>query len=396
LFALTMSAGVARADVQTIDGVDAPIVRVNVQQGNVTVRTWDRPSVAIDADPSLQVIRRNTRQGEPSLSLPIPAFPENASDPAAQLPPENFVVSVPPGDHETVVVRDPPNSGPLGPTPVVITVPNNSVYVFARTGNGTLDVHDYRAGTFVGFVGRGRMVLSNVGGTAFAQTARGPTIVTDSSFDRFRGRSLTGNMTFERCDVRQIEATSIDGSIVYDGGSFQPGLARFESTRGNIAIGATDAVELGGHAFGAGHVYTDFQRPAHVDERAGETNATIDGGGPVVTAMTQKGNVYFYDGSLRARDGLPAPWQEPLGTLQRPGIARKRENVEPSEPPAFRRFPDYRENAPRGDRGRDGVYAPPPAPAFVPRQVRYVRQQHVPRQMERAAGRPSPRQRGRK
>jgi hypothetical protein len=49
------------------------------------------------------------------------------------------------------------------PTPVTITVPSDSAFVFARTGNGTLDVHDYRGGTFVGFVGRGRMQLDERG-----------------------------------------------------------------------------------------------------------------------------------------------------------------------------------------------------------------------------------------
>jgi len=188
------------------------------------------------------------------------------------------------------------------------------------------------------------MQLTNLGGTAFAQTARGPTIVSDSSFDRFRGRSLTGNLTFERCDVRQIEATTIDGSIVYDGGSFEPGLARFESTRGNVAVGATNDVQLGGHAAFDGHVYTSFARPARIDDRFGETSATLGAGGPVVTAMTEKGNVFFYDGSLRGRRQLPPAWKVPLGTLQRPGISRTHSSAPANEPPIFRRrFPDFRE-----------------------------------------------------
>jgi hypothetical protein len=113
-------------------------------------------------------------------------------------------------------------------------------------------------------------------------------IVTNSSFERVRARSLTGNMTFEHCNVRQIEATSVNGSIVYDGGSFQPGSRGFESTRGDVAVGANGPAELGGHADGSGRVYTNFQGPAHVDGRDGEASATVDGGGPVVTATSAK------------------------------------------------------------------------------------------------------------
>ena len=42
----------ARADEQTIDANPGAIVRVNLREGDVTVRTWNRPQIAIDGDPS--------------------------------------------------------------------------------------------------------------------------------------------------------------------------------------------------------------------------------------------------------------------------------------------------------------------------------------------------------
>jgi hypothetical protein len=349
LLVLVATAGVARADVQTIDGVNMPIVRVNVQQGNVTVRTWDRPTVQIDADPSLQIIRRSTTQSGAPYPVPIPDIDESSLEGEAELPAESFVATLPSGQHDAIIIRDGPGSKMFGPTPVTVTIPNNTAFVFARTGNGILDVRDYRAGTFVGFVGRGRMQLSNIGGTVFAQTARGPMIVTDSTFDRFRGRSLFGNVTFERCDARQIETTTIFGSIVYDRGSFEPGLARFEAQRGDIAIGSDGPVQLGGHAAGDGRIYTSFQHAVRIDGRDNDTNATVGGGGPVVTAMTQGGNVFFYDGSLRARQQLPPQWRAPIGALQRPGIAIRHEGAPPTNaPPIVRqRIPDYRQSPPQ-------------------------------------------------
>lgn len=374
LAGILLTTGSARADVQTIDGTDAPIVRVNVKQGDVTIRTWDRSSVQIDADPSLEVVRRTVGPAGEPYSIPIPSTEQQSAQGPVSLPAESFVVApIPQGPREAIVVRDPVGTGALGPpTPVTITVPNNTVFILARTGNGTLDVRDYHSGTFVGFVGRGRMQLDNVGGTVFAQTGRAAMVVTNSSFERVRARSLFGNMTFEHCDVRQIEATSINGSIVYDGGTFQSGLAHFESTRGNVAIGTNGAVQLGGHAAGEGRVYTNFQHPVRVDGHDGEANAFVDGGGPVVTATSERGNVYFYDGSLRSRSQLPAQWQEPLGTLQRPAVPLRREAGTTVDVPALfrQRFP---QQYPPRVQPTKMKSAPGPRPRHVFRAFRYQR-----------------------
>jgi hypothetical protein len=360
LLALLAVPVAARAEVQTLDGTVAPIVRVNIKNGDVTIRTWDRESVSIEADPALEVLRRTAPIGNQLSSIPIPAAVQASAEGAAELPPESFVPgNVPPGPRESIVVRDPAFGvgAPAGPTPVTITIPADSAFVFARTGNGTLDVHDYRAGTFVGFVGRGRMQLDDVGGTVFAQTGRAPMIVTNSSFERLRARSLFGNMTFERCSARQIEATSIDGSIVYDGGSFEPGLAHFESTRGDVAIGANGPVQFGGHAAGSGRVFTNFVRPAQIDGHGTEATALVDGGGPVVTATSANGNVFFYDGTLRTRQQLSGEWQAPLGALQRPALpAPRHEPGSPANgnvPALFReRFPQQYGPRPRPTKAR--------------------------------------------
>jgi hypothetical protein len=141
---------------------------------------------------------------------------------------------------------------------------------------------------------------------------------------------------------------------VYDGGSFQPGLAHFESTRGDVAVGASGGVQLGGHTAGEGRVYTNFQHPANVEGHNGEASATIGGGGPVVTATSQTGNVYFYDGSLRTRQNLPAQWQSPVAALRAPAVQLRHEPGGPTTnvPVIFReRFPQYRPRA-RFPKGR--------------------------------------------
>lgn len=310
----------ARADVVTLDGLAAPIVRIAIRAGNVTVRTWNRPSVSVEGDPSLSIVRRTMHQAADENTVLIPhagqpiGAPEN--DRVASLPAESFVVStIPAGTHEAVIVRSGTDT-PRGP--VIVTVPNDAVFVFAAARNGNLDVHDLRRGTFVGFTGRGRLALENVGGTVFAQTGRGALTIADSSLDRLRARSLFGNIVFERCRVRQIEVTSVAGSIVYDDGSFDPGLAHFESVRGDVAIGTQTPAQLGGHVTNDGHVFTNFARGVRVSGNGVDAQAIVGSGGPVVTATTQSGNVYLYDGTIRSRGRLAPAWHLPIATIDRP------------------------------------------------------------------------------
>jgi hypothetical protein len=312
--------GTAAAQITNLDALDAPIVRVNIRQGDVTIRTWDKPTVSVDGDPSLSVERRSTVQSGLPYSVPVAMAQGQSADGPVTLPAESFVVSsVPAGPREVVFVRNSPDSLPGGPpTPVTVTIPNNSVFVFAHTNNGTLDVRDYRGGTLFATAARGRVVLGGVGGAVFAQSPHGPVIVTDSTVDRIRARSLTGNLTFERCHARQVEATSVNGSVVYDNGSFEAGLARFESTRGDVAIGTSGGAQIGAHATDSGHVYTSFDHSAHVDAHGGDTNAVVGGGGPVVTANSQAGNVFLYDGALRSHPNLPPEWASPTSALQHP------------------------------------------------------------------------------
>ena len=339
---------VARADVQVVEGTMAPIVRINIREGAVVVRTWDREAISIDGDPSLSIERRTAQESGQDVAIAMPLM--TAPDADASLPPESFVTApIPAGPRQVVVIKSRPHT-PRGP--VVVTIPSDTAFVYARAAGGSLDVSDYRSGTLVALTRNGRMLLSNVGGTVFAQSLHGAVVARNSSFDRVRARSLFGNVTFERCTVRQIEATTVAGSIVYDGGSFAPGLARFESTRGNVAIGASGNVQYGAHASGDGRVYTNFVGRAQIDARGGATNAVVGEGGPVVTATTQGGSVFLYDGSLRGRAQLPPEWQPAVETLQRPAL-RPLETPRPQTilrrqryvpPPAFRRFERYPRN----------------------------------------------------
>ena len=338
-----------RAETTTLEAVAAPIVRINVPGGDVTIRTWQRNTVAVDGAATLVVQRRLVHVAAEQLPLFIPGA-GRTPDGRAQLPAESFVVaSIPSGPREQIVIRMPLGSAPGGAAPLTVTVPADAVFVSARTGTGNLEVDDYRGGTFVGVTTRGRLALSNFAGTAFVQTGRGPLHIGDSAFDRLRARTVAGTMVFERCHVREIEATSVSGSLVFDAGAFEPGLARFESARGQIAVGTSNGVIFAGHA-GGGKVFTNFERVARTETHDGGTTAFVAGGGPLVTATTQAASVFFYDGSLRARAaGLSSPWQGPLGTLSHPALPPERSI--PAKP-ARRRSPFGRRAEKRAGQSR--------------------------------------------
>jgi hypothetical protein len=116
---------------------------------------------------------------------------------------------------------------------------------------------------------------------------------------------------------------------VYDRGSFNPGLARFETQNGNIALGVTGAAQLIGRSQD-GHVYTMFDRrsASSVEQRGdGEATATVGGGGPLVNAISGRGNVFLYEGSLANRHPSSPEWRQLhqlFNAHRRPANAPKR------------------------------------------------------------------------
>ena len=205
----------------------------------------------------------------------------------------------------------------------------------------------------------GPLVLRNIAGDAFVQNLRGPIYIGDSSFDRLRTRTGVQNTIFQRCNVRQIEASSIRGSIYYDDGTFQPGLARFETVSGHVALGVNGGANIGVKG-SPGQIYQSFDRPATVNDRNGEATASIGGGGPVVNVVTQQGRVYLYDGAMSEKRALPPPWEPVRAPLQR--VEQELRAAVPTN--AARRWPHQQEAPPFRRRQRTGAREPSlPGPA---------------------------------
>jgi hypothetical protein len=325
----------AQAAVSSFDVGDQAIVRIFVKgrDNDVTVRTWDRQTVQVESDdPTAPVVeRRVVDVGSPAFPLSATIGPfawvqhsEGQIVAQGMFPPEDFpYAQLHPGNHDSVRILDDEGSH------LLVTVPASTGILWVQVGAGTTVIDGYRGANLFLVQNNGRVRMHNVSTTAFAQMAYGLLRVGDSAFDRIRVRDNAGAVMFEGVHAKQIEASTISGNIVYDGGSFDPGLARFESASGDIALGTVGAAQVIGRS-GDGHVFTQFDRRTNVDQRSdGEAIANVNGGGPLVNAISNHGNVYLYDGSLRGRRSLAPEWQP----LMRLFILRRRVQARRTEPP---------------------------------------------------------------
>jgi hypothetical protein len=322
--------GPARAAAQSGSSVTlpvsgSPVVRVQLRAGTLIVRTWNQSQVQVSSGDAVEAHHFDSGAVDRALAGgDIPIFSTAILSPQGPLilPAEDFPLPGVGTGHDGVVVR-----ASDSPATVTVTIPNGTALLWAAVGRGELQVHDYRGGAFIARVRVGRITMQNVAGDGYVEAARGPIAISDSALTRVRARTAMGNILFENCTARQIEVSSILGSIAYDNGTFAPGLARFESQRGNVAIGiAGGSLQIGAHTAG-GHIFEQLAN-ARISGNDSDAQALLGSGGPVVTASSGSGNVYLYSGAFKQRR-LPQAWR-PVGRIIKP------------QPPLQQKFPHHR------------------------------------------------------
>lgn len=306
-------------------------------KGEITVKGWDRPVVSLESDDdSMQVTRRQVAFGTPqeplTASIPLQTIKirdANGNTTDGTLPPEDFPYArMRSGLHDDI--RIVAGAG----AHVTVLVPQTTAILDIRFGvggrlQGRIAVSDYHGGTLFALAGGGVATFDNVSTSAFIQVLNGRVIATDSTFERLRARSNTSALVFERCRARQIELSTVSGPIVYDNGTFDPGLARLITARGPIAVGVATNAQLSARTVN-GRVVGLFDKRTPVDQRGdNEAVAMVGGGGPVVNVLSTNGNVLLYDGSLAARRSIPPEWRELQTALTRiaPGEAASAPNA---------------------------------------------------------------------
>jgi hypothetical protein len=373
----------ARAATTSYDVGDQAVVQVIGRNASITIRTWNRNTIQIDSpDGDAFVPTKGTQASRASFLIPTVSVEENRSPEAsimATLLPEDFPVpKLAPGMHDVVrVVEVVPLADvgrPLAPAQLTVTIPDTTGLVNVRSGRGAVTLRDYR-GTTIALAGHGRVVFENVSGDAFVQPLNGHFYAMDSNFDRLRIRSNSADEVFDACRARQIEATTLTGNIIFDNGGFDPGLARFESDRGSIALGVNGNAQLGAHTQD-GHVLTILpaapQQPFGRED--GDGFELVGNGGPLVNASSVHGNVFLYDGSLadRRSAALAPAWHPMIDLLaaDRAGIRRTMDSELPAgaHRPQLRRIPGLPLRGLRDTQPLRGLGNRQPPPSYAHRQ----------------------------
>ena len=287
--------GVSRAATTRFPAGVAPVFIVQLESGAITVHTWNQPLVQLEYSAKIHIRHVGAQAVAQRLPAQIMLWSERIRTPNGELAlaPEPFLFpNLNQGLHDAIVIH--------GVGSVVLTVPASTALVVGNVRRGSVLIEGYKNGVFVAHVGMGAVALDNVSGTGAIQVNDGPVSAANSSFIRLRVRTGRGNMRFEDCDSTQIEATSLTGSIMYDNGSFEPGLARFETDLGDVMLGVTGSgVQIGAHS-SAGKIFSEGPIRSGVTDR----QATIGRGGPVVTATSSSGSVIYYSGALRDHPDL--------------------------------------------------------------------------------------------
>jgi hypothetical protein len=333
---------------EQIDVGPTPVLNVRLGTGTLTVKTWDRPQVQVESAGQVKVHHLDAAQADPRIRKQYLFWSQTVDTPQGPvvLPETAFVLPKLQGDsHDAVEARGNGNT--------TITIPRGTALVTASVRDGEMNLDDYR-GVFIAHVRQGGITMNRVHGTGFVETLQGDVNASNSTFDRLRVRTATGNMNFRGCTSHQIEATSTYGSIVYDNGSFKPGLARFESEHGNVALGVRGGAQIGAHS-GSGHIVSSFHNNGQTRGR-NTSQTTVRGGGPVVTAISRNGSVYLYNGSARGQRRRAQ--QQQRYPVQRRYPARQRYPVQAYPAPRYP-LPPVR-YAPQ--QRRQQQYAPPPPP----------------------------------
>ncbi|MEO6834548.1 MAG: DUF4097 family beta strand repeat-containing protein [Candidatus Tumulicola sp.] len=365
---MVLAAG-ANADEQIGVG-PTPWLDVQLGTGTLTVKTWDRPQVQVVTDGRVDVRHIDAAVADPRIPRQYTAWSQTVATDHGDvtMPEESFLLPQLQGSsHDEVVARGQGNT--------TIVVPRGTALVTAHVGTGALRLQNYH-GVFMAHVRDGGVSMNHVDGSGYIESLRGPVTATNSSFNRLRVRTATGNMLFRDCTSRQIEASSNYGSIVYDNGTFQPGLAHFESVHGNVALGVRGGAQIGAHS-GSGHIMSSFRNGAQMRGGHNTTQATVHGGGPMVTAVSKNGSVYLYNGSVRSHPRVQAEMQGAQVPARGYPVPARGYQV-PARNYAAPRYPTPGYPAPQ-------YYAPPRRTGAPPAQP----QQRAPQQ---ARAQPQPRQ----
>ncbi|HVA38148.1 MAG TPA: DUF4097 family beta strand repeat-containing protein [Candidatus Dormibacteraeota bacterium] len=296
--------------------VDAPvgpqaIVVVDVHQANVVVREGPGTAVRIVATGARVERRTYTPTAGDRRVHVLPVSVQTRDGARITLSGESFTMAplrAAPHDDIRVV------GGDVGS--VAIQVPQRTALVLVKMERGRLRVEGLRHATLLAKIRRGVIAVTDFAGAGYLQVAQGVIGIDGSMLRHVRLRTGIGAIVLRDCTIAQTQATSIRGDVIVDDAAFLPGMARFDSRSGAVALGVGESGAQVSGSTAAGRIFTLLDGRSHPQIDRGVVSATVHGGGPAVTLRSERGNLFLYDGSLLHRATTP-PWARIEALLER-------------------------------------------------------------------------------
>jgi|SRR5579872_103856 len=302
----------ARAVTANVAAGDQPVVVVSVRQGTIVVRAVPGDAVRVTA--ARGRIESSTWAPSPDDNVLdiLPTSVQTANGRRIDLPTETFTFTpLHQGKHVNVhLLGDAVGN-------VTVEVPRRPSVILVKAERGRVRVEGLRQDVIVVKLHHGAISVSHFSGAAYLQSGGGPIDVEDSDLHHARLRSATTPIVLRNCTVRQVQASSVLGDVIADNTTFSPGVARFDSSEGAVALGiGNGGAQVSGTTDG-GRIFTSLDPRSHSQVDAGSVSSSIHGGGPVVTMRSERGNLFLYDGSLMERKPPAPAWRRLIMTLRR-------------------------------------------------------------------------------
>jgi hypothetical protein len=267
-------------------------VKFCVSEGRLKINGWERNEFRVfvrdGRKPVFRVLEKEAKSGMPSWLWVISA-PEDTP-------------------------RSAPKSECLTGSTVEIDLPvNASLNITGRTSETLIDsvkkvsiknvegniALQNIAGGIVASTFQGDLMVENSGGSISLDTNTGNIIAYDVTpgqiGDIFRAKTSSGSISLQHAIHRQIEASSISGSVLFSGGLMEGGIYSFRTVNGSITLNLPESVSA---TIAASYGFGSFSSALPINI----TNETISPGGKNIVGTIGKGvstvNVTTSSGSI--------------------------------------------------------------------------------------------------
>jgi DUF4097 and DUF4098 domain-containing protein YvlB len=292
---------------QTVDVKRGVRLEVHTITGDVNIKVWNRDAVRVEAEHS-----------------------------------DRQTVEIRPGE-QSLVVRGQSRIGPIGSIDYTITVPAWMAVNVAGMGTdvtldgvgGDVNVETTRGDIHLrggsGFISvksvQGRITIERAKGRVEAETVNDSVDVSDTTGD-LTVSTTNGSIVLERIDTSNLDASTVNGMIAFDGPVRDKGSYRLTTHNGTVSMAIPDKVNatLRVRTYG-GSFRSTFPLKLDDQDRQNRFTLTLGDGSARIELESFNGSI-----ALR-RPGEPRPQSDQDRDRSRGRGARSRETNQPPAPP---------------------------------------------------------------